>query len=210
MTTELYNRRYSLFLLSFLLMLFGDIFVSQKYDYDAQTFLILTNMLFSLPLFFPASKSKKIVIIVLMLLGTFSRIFLHLNPTIMGFVFLFTYLVYFLLVSYQVYSDLLFQEELGIETIAAAFSGYILLGTVFSIIFITMGSHGTFKGPAEVVPNSDYLYFSFVTLLTIGFGDIVPVSDMAKKVVVLLGLMGHFYTVFVVGIVIGKFLKKQG
>jgi voltage-gated potassium channel len=46
-----YDRRYSLFLFSFILMLFGDIFTKPEYDYDAQTILILQNMLFSLLLF---------------------------------------------------------------------------------------------------------------------------------------------------------------
>jgi voltage-gated potassium channel Kch len=102
----------------------------------------------------------------------------------------------------------LFEKEVGIEMISAAFSGYMLLGTLFSLLFIAMGTSGAFKGPGAFVASSDYLYFSFVTLLTIGYGDIVPVTEIAKKLIVLLGLMGNFYTVFVVGIVIGKYLNK--
>jgi voltage-gated potassium channel len=204
----LHDRRYSLFLFSFVLMLFGDIFTKPEYDYDAQTILILQNMLFSLLLFRRKHKVKRLVVISLIVLGTFARIYNQLNPDFTGVLFLIIYMFYFLLISHQIYIDLMQQKDLGIEMISAAFSGYILLGTVFSALFITMGYSGAFKVP-DHISNSDYLYFSFVTLLTIGYGDITPVTEIAKKVVVLLGLMGNFYTVFVIGIIIGKFLNSQ-
>ena len=52
-------------------------------------------------------------------------------------------------------------------------------------------------------------YFSFTTLLTIGFGDIAPLSLIAKRAVMFIGLLGHFYTVFVTGIIIGKYLTAN-
>jgi hypothetical protein len=209
MVTLFKKSRYSLFLLSFVLMLFGDIFIQPKYDFDAQTILILQNMFFSLLLFSKIQRVKTRVVISLLVLGTVARIFFKMNPDIMGAIFLVVYLLYFLLISHQIYKDLVRKKYLGIEMISAAFSGYILMGTVFSLLFITMGTSGAFRGPGDTIPNSDYLYFSFVTLLTIGYGDITPVTEIAKKVVVLLGLMGNFYTVFVIGIIIGKFLNSQ-
>lgn len=209
MERRLYNRRYSIFLISFLLLLFGDILVAPKWDEVAETILILQNMLLSMLLFKDSPSAKKLIMWVLLILGTFFRIYDQLEPEFSGTVFLSIYLIYFLTVSYQIYKDLMYQKELGIETISAAFSGYILMGMVFSLIFVTMGSTSSFKGPDGFVPNSDYLYFSFVSLLTIGYGDITPVTEISKKVIILEGLMGHFYTVFVVGIVIGKFLNYQ-
>lgn len=191
-----------------MLMLFGDIFVKPEWDYATQTILIFQNMLLSLLLFKQATKLKKLIFL-LIILATFSRIYYQFQSEFSGYPFLTIYAIYFLLISYQIYVDLMYQKELGIETITAAFSGYILLGTVFSILFITMGSSGAFKGPEGTVPYSDYLYFSFVTLLTIGYGDIIPVTEISKKIIILLGLIGHFYTVFVVGIVIGKFLYRK-
>jgi len=42
------------------------------------------------------------------------------------------------------------------------------------------------------------LYLSFITLLTIGFGDIVPVRDMGQTAVVLEGIIGQFYIAILV------------
>lgn len=205
----LYKRRFTLFLISFLLMLFGDIFISHEWYNETQTVLILQNMLVSLLLFKRSSKLKKLTIITLILLAIASRISPQINPEVGNYSFASAYLLYFIIVSYQLFKDLLFQKELGIETLSAAFSGFILIGTFSSIIFISMGSAGAFRGPDGPISNSDYLYFSFVTLLTIGYGDIVPITEISKKAIILIGLIGHFYTVFVVGIVIGKFLKNQ-
>ncbi len=52
-------------------------------------------------------------------------------------------------------------------------------------------------------------YFSFITTLTIGYGDIVPLTIHAKKATMLVALLGNFYSVFVVGIVIGKFINNR-
>jgi len=52
-------------------------------------------------------------------------------------------------------------------------------------------------------------YFSFTTLLTIGYGDITPVSLVAKRAVMLIGLAGHFYTAFITTIIIGKYLSAK-
>jgi hypothetical protein len=46
-------------------------------------------------------------------------------------------------------------------------------------------------------------------LLTIGYGDITPVSLIAKRVVMFMGLAGHFYTVFITSIIIGKYLSLK-
>ena len=205
----LYKRRFTLFLISFLLMLFGDIFISNEWYKETQTVLIVQNMLVSLLLFQQSSKLKKLTIITLIVLAIASRIFPQINPGVGNYSFVTAYLLYFIIVSHKLFKDLLFQKELGIETLSAAFSGFILLGTFSSIIFISMDSAGAFRGPDGPISNSDFLYFSFVTLLTIGYGDIVPITEISKKAIILIGLIGHFYTVFVVGIVIGKFLKDQ-
>lgn len=208
MVAILYKRRFTLFLISFLLMLFGDIFIRQDWYHETQTVLIMQNMIISLLLFQHSSKLKKTFLVLLIILGITSSIYRQIH-TVSSYFFVITYLLYFIIISYQLFKDLLFQKELGIETLSAAFSGFILIGTFSSIIFATMGSSGAFRGPDGPISYSDYLYFSFVTLLTIGYGDIVPITEISKKAIILIGLIGHFYTVFIVGIVIGKFLKDQ-
>ena len=209
MTLKLYKIRYTIFLFSLLVMLFGDILVSTQWLDVFRSMFIIQNILCSLLLFLHTQKVRKTAAFALVTLGTIATIYSQFHSDVSNYFFVVIYLLYFLLVSFQLFSDLLVLKKLGIETISAAFSGFILIGTVSSIIFATMDSYGAFAGPDGAISFADYTYFSFVTLLTIGYGDIVPVTEIARKSIILIGLIGHFYTVFVVGIVIGKFLKDR-
>jgi voltage-gated potassium channel len=52
-------------------------------------------------------------------------------------------------------------------------------------------------------------YFTVTRLFTVGFGDNMPLTLIAKRWVMLMALKGHFYTVFVTAIVIGKYLNNK-
>jgi hypothetical protein len=54
------------------------------------------------------------------------------------------------------------------------------------------------------------MYFSFITLTSIGFGDIAPLTDMSRLTVAFFGMMGQFYMVAVIGIIISKFSSNTG
>lgn len=126
--------------------------------------------------------------------------------------FAFVYMGYFVMISTRLFHDLKRQRVVGIETISVAFSGFILLSVVSSILFMLLGRYveNAFGGVAYDGDSfPDFLYFSFVTLLTIGYGDIVPTVDISKKLVMLVGLVGNFYSVFVTGIIIGKYLQQR-
>ena len=52
------------------------------------------------------------------------------------------------------------------------------------------------------------LYFSYSTLLTIGFGDIVPITSIAQKASILISLMGQFYMVIITATIVGKYINQ--
>mgnify|MGYP000869267220 FL=1 len=53
------------------------------------------------------------------------------------------------------------------------------------------------------------LYFSYVTLLTIGYGEILPISSLAQKAAILVALLGQFYLVILTAIVVGKYINQS-
>ena len=55
----------------------------------------------------------------------------------------------------------------------------------------------------------DYFYFSFVTMTTVGFGDILPQSPPAKSVIIFLSLIGQLYLTILVAVLVGQFLAKR-
>jgi voltage-gated potassium channel Kch len=53
------------------------------------------------------------------------------------------------------------------------------------------------------------MYFSFTTLLTIGYGDILPITQVAQKAAIFVGLTGQFYLVILTAITVGKYLNQE-
>lgn len=55
----------------------------------------------------------------------------------------------------------------------------------------------------------DFIYFSYVTLTTVGFGDITPVHPFAKSFTILISIAGQLYLTILIAIVIGKYLASE-
>nr|WP_262920466.1 potassium channel family protein [Hanstruepera flava] len=53
----------------------------------------------------------------------------------------------------------------------------------------------------------ELIYFSYITLLTIGYGDITPNAEIVQKASVLVGMVGQFYLVIVTAVVIEKYIR---
>jgi hypothetical protein len=94
----------------------------------------------------------------------------------------------------------------SIETLAAALCTYLLLGLGFANLYIALDTWtaGTFTNIDSPDRVSDLVYFSFVTLTTVGFGDIVATGDVARSLVVTEALLGQIVLVTFVGRIVGQ------
>jgi len=104
-------------------------------------------------------------------------------------------------------------KEVGKNVVFGLVSGYVSLGLIgfFICLSIEMLAPNSFKG--VLINNTESLtevlmYFSYVTLLTIGYWDIVPVTRLAHKAAILIGLMGQIYLVVLAAIVVGKYINQ--
>ncbi len=122
------------------------------------------------------------------------------------------YLMFFFLVTKEVYKEVLYVKTVSRELLAASLCGFVLLCLIatflFNLIEIEHAHSFLATGEGKDVLNN-LNYFSFTTLLTIGYGDITPISLVAKRAVMLIGLAGHFYTVFITSFIIGKYLSVK-
>lgn len=98
-------------------------------------------------------------------------------------------------------------------------NGYLLLGVLGGVLLaisdvvhnyiFTSGSPGImFPGPGQPQFN-DYLYFSLVTLTTLGYGDVTPVSHLARSMAVLIAVTGQLYMTILIALLVGKFLVRS-
>ena len=93
-----------------------------------------------------------------------------------------------------------------VRSVMAALCVYVVLGMFFANVAAAVGAIGGspyFAGRSSA-DLSDYLYFSFITLATVGYGDLVPALSLGRALAVLEALMGQLYLVTVVALVIGN------
>jgi hypothetical protein len=100
---------------------------------------------------------------------------------------------------------------IDVSSVLGVLSIYLLLGLFFGGLhqllsaFIPKYVNGASTPPT----SSDLLYFSVITLTTVGFGDITPVASLARAVTVLEALTGQLYLVSVVAAVVGGYRGSQ-
>jgi hypothetical protein len=101
--------------------------------------------------------------------------------------------------------------------ILSSINGYLLLGVLGSVLlaiaekvhveFAAGGSPGI-QFPGTTPPNfSDFIYFSFVTLSTLGYGDITPVSHLSRSLTILIAVAGQMYVTILIAMLVGKYLS---
>ena len=101
-------------------------------------------------------------------------------------------------------------KQVGILEFLESVNVYLLLGIAASILFGTLyrlrpeafsASSGSFSNQA------DFIYFAFVTMTTLGYGDILPVSPLARSFAILFSVTGQLYLTMIVALLVGKYLS---
>lgn len=117
----------------------------------------------------------------------------------------------FALTLWSIIRTILFGRTSG-EAILAAVCGYLLLGIIWSLIYesVETAAPGSFRVAAAngnqksifTIDRSELGYFSFVTLSTVGYGDVLPTTRVARTLAWLEAVVGQFYlAVLVAGLV---------
>lgn len=91
------------------------------------------------------------------------------------------------------------------STILGALCIYLLLGLFFAYLFSAVGAvAGDFFTGQPEAAIVDYLYFSYASLTTVGYGDLSPAEDLGRMLAVSEALIGQLYLVTVVALVVGN------
>lgn len=124
------------------------------------------------------------------------------------------YFVFHIIITRALIKQVWKAKEITRTTFLGLISGYLSLG--FLGLFICLSIEMTYPGSFSnllLEQNGQsiierLLYFSYVTLLTLGYGDIVPLTSLAQKAAILISLMGQFYLVLLTATIIGKYINQ--
>ena len=101
-------------------------------------------------------------------------------------------------------------KRVDAEVLCAGVSVYLILGLLWGLAYTFTGqidpkafSFTTRSGTAEVMSGFTAVYFSFTTLTTLGYGDITPVTDVARMLAMLEAMTGTLF----VGVMIARLVS---
>ena len=117
-------------------------------------------------------------------------------------------LTFMLAAAWLVGSQVLLTGEVDLNIIVGSVALYLLIGMIWSILFTILleFSPDALKGIDPGMWYDNYpltTYFSFVTLTTLGYGDISPATPIAQVMVILEAVTGMFYLAVIVASLIG-------
>jgi hypothetical protein len=111
------------------------------------------------------------------------------------------------------------RQALSLDSVFGAICGYLLLGMAWGVLYSMLdaawpGSFEVGSRLAEQVRAEHsrvplFTYYSFVTLTTVGYGDVTPVSTPARTCAWLEALTGQFYLAVLVAGLVGALLSKK-
>ncbi len=124
------------------------------------------------------------------------------------------FLLYLLMALWICVAQLLQDFHISFNQLVGAICVYLLLGTAWSVVyamwyaldptaFVAVGEE------VGVLTSHDWIYFSFVTLTTLGYGDIVPVAQGVKTLAIIQAIVGQFYLAILVAGLVSAYLAER-
>jgi hypothetical protein len=88
---------------------------------------------------------------------------------------------------------------------------YLLIGMLFAFAYGLVGDAQSepFFASGVDADISDYLYFSFATMTTVGYGDLSAATDLGRSVAIAEALIGQIYLVTVVAVIVGSLSRSR-
>jgi voltage-gated potassium channel len=101
-----------------------------------------------------------------------------------------------------------------LNSLLGAFCVYLQLGLIWAVLYRLLHELGLADFAGSIAGNSsqmfpDLIYFSFVTLGSLGYGDILPVGHLARTLAYLETVIGQFYLAVMVASLVGAFTTRR-
>ena len=103
-------------------------------------------------------------------------------------------------------------NRVNLHVILGSISAYLMIGIAAGLLFVLVEALNpnaiSFSYTTE--PNlHDFFFYSFVTLSTLGYGDVTPEAPIAQFLAYTLAIAGQIYMTILVAFLMGKFLTRH-
>jgi voltage-gated potassium channel len=205
-----FQRRYALLFYSLLITIAaGPLFVSIGFRTDLIELLLAINLLAAvIPI---AGRNERRLLLMIVILALILRVATGwLNQATLAAASRMIWTVIALIAAGGALSFAFRARSIDREHVYAALSAYLLAGVFFGSFYWALEQTwpGSFAVAGDFSPNSA-IYFSFVTLATIGYGDIVPRADVARGLAMVEGVGGQLFLAVLIARLVSLYARKK-
>ena len=209
---KLYSYRFELLMASLLCVFVLNIFFPDNiYGGMAQAVYLPFQLLAATVLFESTRHLLRLVLLFAVLLVICRALDLFFIKNIQNELLL-LYICFFGSVMLEVFRQIYRAHLITTKIVYAAVCGLLLIGYCGFYIFLTIEFHepGSFNGLGQgVQAMNDLFYFSYVTILTVGYGDITPHTWIAKNATVLVAFTAYIYSLVVIATIVGEATRSK-
>lgn len=125
-------------------------------------------------------------------------------------------IIFYAFSTYVVLHQVIKRDVITVDIIVGSIAAYLMIGLTWTSIYALISSvvPDSFQFSVEFAKNGfdqiDFIYYSFVTLTNLGYGDIIPTSHYTRAFSILESATGVMFTAVVVGRVIGLYVAEKG
>jgi hypothetical protein len=103
------------------------------------------------------------------------------------------------------------EQAVTLYTLSGVLAIYLLAGMFFSFLYgaINAVDDGNFFAEVGDAGRSDFLYFSYITLSTTGYGDLTPAPDVGRMLALAEALLGQIYLVTIVALIVANLRPRR-
>lgn len=189
-------------------------------DLTEVTYLVVSDLAFSIAIFIGIwslqdTRRWFLIALVLMVLGVGGNLLALAGA---GHLFIYvslgSYIVFLLLAITLATRQVFRAEKVSGNNIIGAICIYLLLGVIWSLLYVLVnllipGSFGGQITGSTYQQLQDFLYYSVVTLTSLGYGDILPVGATARALSALEVIFGQFYIAILVAALVANYLSRR-
>ena len=134
-----------------------------------------------------------------------------IDASVLHYFSLFVNVIFFQIIVIKLIIQIAKSKKADAGVIFESINGYLMMGLMFVtwIAVSMLYDPGSFNFSVENPTAPDFTYFTFVTMTTLGYGEITPAVPYAKSLSILISTSGQIYIAVIIAMLVGKYAANQ-
>jgi voltage-gated potassium channel len=197
-----------------LLLIFAFIFIFITPFFPKDLHRITGSIFYSLIFFtaiFTLDTGRKSLFIVAVIAFITEWIAESFEASLIHYISLLINVIFFQIIVIKLIIQIAKSKKADAGIIFESINGYLMMGLMFVtwIAVAMLFDPNSFSFTTENPTTQDYTYFTFVTMTTLGYGEITPVAPFAKSLSILISTCGQIYVAIIIAMLVGKYAANQ-